>query len=66
VGSDVTRSETQQLVERMGVAKLVVPVCQQQDNRHPVDPTDEEPQDVQSRLLRPVQVLDGEHGRAPG
>jgi len=47
----------------MGAVELVVAVGGHDQDRHRLHPAGEQPQDVQGRLVRPVHVLEDEHGR---
>ena len=49
--------------ERVGAVELVVAIARDHQSRDRLDPTGEQPQDVERRLVRPVHILEHEHGR---
>jgi len=49
----------------MGTIERVVAVAGQDQGRQGLHPAGQQPQDVEGRLVRPVHVLEDEHGRGP-
>ena len=50
----------------MGALQLVVPVAHEEERRDGLEPSRQQTNDVQRRLVRPVHVLQHKHGRLAG
>jgi hypothetical protein len=49
--------------QRMGAAKLVVAISGHHQGTKPINATAKQPQDIERRLVRPVQILKHQHRR---
>jgi hypothetical protein len=59
------RQLSEQDPQGMRAVELVVAIADDHQRRHRLHPAGEQPQDVERRLVRPVHVLEHEHGRDP-